>query len=82
MERWKYKLEFEGKLLRELIDGDEIIENVIAIYNQVIRCLQSLKSCMIKRDLSLDCEEEKEKLNCCLSDFYDLCDNARVWIGI
>lgn len=51
MERWKYKLEFEGKLLRELIDGDEIIENIIAIYNQVIRCLQSLKSCMIKRDV-------------------------------
>ena len=27
-------------------------------------------------------DEEQDNLNYYLKDFYDMCDNARVWIGI
>ena len=43
MAEWKYRLEFEGKELRNLINKEEIMENIIAVYNQIIVCLKSWK---------------------------------------
>ena len=108
MSNWKYNLRFEGKMLKELInkEGGETVENVIAIYKQVISCLEYWKkrltkedredweydieemieelqcSCPSTEDENVDYYEEKENLNYWLRDFYDMCDNARVWIGI
>lgn len=104
---WKYRLEFEGKLLRELLrKEDETIENIIAIYNQLIICLEKWKRRLLKSDKedweyeienmiedlqcacpdaeddSLNYKDEEENLNYYLRDFYDMCDNARVWIGV
>lgn len=105
MANWKYNLRFEGKALRELINKEdgETIENVIAIYKQIISCLEYWKKRLLesdKEDWEYDIEEmiedlqcacsdvkddyyeEKENLNYYLRDFYDMCDNARVWIGV
>lgn len=106
MTEWKYKLEHHGKILREYINNKQTIENVIAIYNQMIACLERLKEILKKEDKEdwkydietmiddLQCaipdledeelcyEDEEENLNYYLEDFYDLCDGARVWIGI
>ena len=108
MNNWKYNLGFEGKALRELInkEGGETIENIIAIYNQIVRCLEYWKkrlsesdkenweydietmiedlkcACPNIEDNTLSYDEEEENLNYYLRDFYDMCDNARVWIGI
>lgn len=103
---WKYKLEFEGKALRELINKEETIENIVAIYNQIITCLETWKKRLLKTDKEdweynieemiedlqcacpdiedgdLDYYDEQENLNYYLRDFYDMCDNARVWIGV
>ena len=105
MTEWKYKLDFEGKVLRSLINKEETIENIIAIYNQIVVCLESWKRRLCEpdkedweydiesmiEDLQCACpdvednngyDEEQDNLNCYLKDFYDMCDNARVWIGI
>lgn len=106
MAKWKYELGAEGKILREMIDGEETIENVISIYNQLIKCLKyCLKQLSAKDkeffeydfesmiedfecarpesdDEEIDYYDERDNLNYCLRDFYDLCDSARVWIGI
>lgn len=108
MGKWKYKLEGEGKQLRELIDeGDLTLETVIAVYNQMITCLKLLKVKLIgrdKNDLSYEIDsmiedyqlacpedadskiydyyEEEDNLNFNLREFYDFCDDNRVWIGL
>lgn len=106
MAEWKYRLEFEGKTLRSLINKEETMENIIAIYKQIILCLELLKNrlrgddkkeyeydiesmigdlecaCPDVEDDSLVYKEEQDNLNCYLSDFYDMCDSARVWIGL
>ena len=104
---WKYRLEFAGKELRRLInDGGETLENIVAIYKQMIACLERWKKILRKsdkenweyaietmiddlecaypdlEDKSLNYHEEEENLNYYLRDFYDLCDAARVWIGV
>lgn len=108
MKNWKYNLRFEGKVLRELInkEGGETIENIIAIYKQIISCLEHWKKRLLEsdkedweyvietmiEDLQCACpdiednilsyKEEEANLNYYLRDFYDMCDNARVWVGI
>lgn len=107
MTNWKYKLDPYGQVLRELInkEGGETIENIISIYNQIIKCLEYWKKRLSDADKedweydietmiedlqcacpdiedNLDYEEEEENLNYYLRDFYDMCDNARVWIGV
>lgn len=106
MTEWKYKLEYHGKLLREYIKKEQTVENIIAIYRQMIVCLERWKEILKKEDKEyweynidtmiedLQCatpdledeelcyEDEEENLNYYLGDFYDLCDAARVWIGV
>lgn len=105
MTEWKYRLEFEGKNLRSLINKEETIENIVAIYDQLILCLKHWKNRLRKSDKEdweydietmiedLECacpsiednngyDEEQENLNYYLRDFYDMCDAARVWIGV
>lgn len=106
MLEWKYRLEYEGKTLRSLINKEETMENIIAIYNQIILCLEHLKNrlreddkeeyeydiesmiedlqcaCPDMEDNSLVYKEEQDNLNYYLGDFYDMCDSARVWIGV
>lgn len=107
MKKWKYRLEDEGKQLRKLInEGNETLETVIAVYNQIVVCLKSLKfkligadkinlqyniDCMIE-DFQIACPEsdteiynyydEEDNLNYNLREFYDFCDDNRVWIGL
>jgi len=107
MRKWKYKLEVEGKQLRKLIDeGNETLDTVIDVYNQMIVCLKSLKlkligtdkinlpyniDCMIE-DFQAACPEldteiynyydEEDNLNYNLREFYDFCDDNRVWVGL
>lgn len=106
MTKWKYKLGFEGKTLRSLVrKEEETIENIIAIYNQIIVCLKSWKKRLHEsdkenweydielmiEDLQSDCpnveenngyDEERDQINYYLRCFYDMCDDARVWIGM
>lgn len=107
MANWKYRLEYSGKNLRNLInDGGQTLENIVAIYNQIITCLEYLQKRLTKSDIdiwkdeienmieelrcecpdlqdeSLEYADEEENLNYHLRDFYDLCDAARVWIGV
>ena len=106
MEKWKYKLEDEGRRLRQLIDESDLtLETVIAVYNQMITCLKLLKvklSGRDKNDLSYEIDsmiedyrlacpedtdvynyyEEEDNLNFNLREFYDFCDDNRVWIGL
>lgn len=107
MGKWKYKLEDEGKQLRKLInDGDETLETVIAVYNQIINCLKSLKMKLVGvdkvnlqysidsmvEDFQMTCPEadtdiynyydEEDNLNFNLREFYDFCDDNRVWVGL
>lgn len=105
MAEWKYRLEFEGKELRSLINKEETMENIITVYNQIIVCLKSWKKQLLKpdkddweydiesmiEDLQCACPdiennngyyEEQENLNYYLRDFYDMCDVAKVWIGV
>ena len=45
--------------------------------------IEDLKcACPSTEDNTLSYDEEEENLNYYLRDFYDMCDNARVWIGI
>ena len=69
MNNWKYNLGFEGKALRELInkDGGETIENIIAIYNQIVRCLEYWKKRLSESDKEnweYDIETMIEDLKC------------------
>ena len=111
MKDWKYKLESEGKALRKLINKEEkTIENVIAIYEQLIVCLETWEKKLSESDKDvwgygiqtliedlqyacpdMESEEESEELsyknesenlNYFLRDFYDMCDGARVLVGI
>ena len=106
MVEWKYRLEFEGKSLRNLINKEETIENIVAIYKQLIVCLESWKKRLKESDKedweydietmiedlqcaypdleddTLNYKEEEENLNYYLRDFYDMCDSARVWVGV
>lgn len=107
MSNWKYRLDPYGQILRELINKEdgETMENIVAIYNQLIKCLECWKKKLLKSDKEnwkydietmiddLQCAypdlenedldyDEEEKLNYYLRDFYDMCDSARVWIGV
>ncbi len=108
MAKWKYKLEDEGKRLRDLIDdGDSTLETVISVYKQMIVCLKLLKIKLVGidknnmgyeidpmiEDYQIACPEEadskfydyydeEDNLNFNLREFYDFCDDNRVWIGL
>ena len=74
MTNWKYKLELEGKLLRQLIDKEETIENIIAIYNQLVVCLKVLKKKLSKTDrgiLEYDIDSMIDDLECASPDIDD-----------
>lgn len=50
MGNWKYTLCVEGKILRNLINKEETIENIVEIYSQMIKCLETWKSRLAKTD--------------------------------
>lgn len=77
MGRWKYKLEDEGRQFRKLInDGDETLETIIAVYNQVINCLKSLKMKLIGADkINL-----KYNIDSMIEDFQTACPEANMEI--
>ena len=72
---WKYRLEFEGKLLRELLHKEEeTIENIIDIYNQLIICLEKWKRRLLKsdkEDWEYEIENMIEDLQCACPDVED-----------
>ena len=107
MNKWKYTLQLEGEALRFLITKEKkTLENIIAIYKQIIVCLETWKKRLLESDREdweyrieamiddlrcacpdveegvLSYSEAEETLNCYLDDFYDMCDEARVWIGV
>lgn len=107
MEKWKYSLAGNGKKLRELINNrEETVENIIAVYKQMRRCLMEIKTILKKKDYDyfkddindlldwcyidtpeisddfLEYEDAEICLNLRLEEFYDLCDAARVWLGV
>lgn len=86
MKKWKYELEDEGKQLRKLMnEGNETLETVIAVYNQMVVCLKSLKLKLIGADkinlqYNIDCMIEDFQTACPESDteiynYYDEEDN-------
>ena len=50
MNKWKYKLEFQGRELRELLDKDDTMTTIVEVYNQVEVCLKSLLKMLVPRD--------------------------------
>lgn len=66
MKKWKYKLEDEGKHLRKLIDeGNETLKTVIAVYNQMVVCLKSIKFKLTRSDeINL-----QYNIDCMIEDF-------------
>lgn len=70
MKKLKYKLENEGKYLRKLIDdGDESLNTIVSIYNQMVICLKSLKLKLIGADkINL-----QYNIDCMVEDFQTAC---------
>ena len=108
---WNYRLEAEGKKLREFVDGDETFENSAACIDQLRVCCKRVMDALRGRDKEYyydDFEElyelmdgeadvlrtnpseifeweftgATELVNERLREFYDLCDAARVWVGL
>ena len=44
--------------------------------------MEDLEIACPENDPDFDYEEQKENLNCYLTDFYNLCDTMRVWVGL
>ena len=108
MAKWKYKLEDEGKQLRKIInEGEQTLDTIISVYEQIIVCLKFLKTKLVEtdkidlqydidsmiEDYQLACPEEadekfydyhkeEENLNFNLREFYDFCDDNRIWVGL
>lgn len=106
MSNWKYKLEFQGSKLRELLNKDDTITTIVEVYKQMDVCLKLLLKILVPSDseewkddieclieeIQMSCpdindpeliyNDEEAILNRHLKDFYDLCDNMRVWIGL
>ena len=64
MAEWKYSLESDGKQLRELMNKDETIGTIIAVYKQMITCLEHLRN----RLNSKDKEELEYNIACMIDD--------------
>ena len=74
VKNWKYNLESEGKILRGLINKEETLENVIAVYEQLIICLKVLKTRLTdpdKKEWGYDIEAMIEDLQCACPDLAD-----------
>lgn len=94
MAEWKYK-SVNGYKLRELIQtGDESETNCEAILKHLIKCYQEIQKCMKMDEYWFDNEVDElqddidcaafdtETVNFHLSNFYDTCDQLRVWVSI
>lgn len=75
MKHWKYDLGTEGEVLRSLIENEnekESIENIIAVYNQLIRCLNTwkgkLRNDKNKKDWEYDIDLIIEDFRCACPD--------------
>ncbi len=111
MAEWKYKLETQGKQLREFIDGDTTFENALNIIGSLRECCKTLMKRMgyetekpgayaesfYELDMELEntqdnltnyqddyatTEDIESEVNYYLNEFYNLCDNAKVWVGL
>ena len=74
MANWRYKLEREGKILRELINDAETMGDIVAIYKQLIICLESWKKKLLnidKEDWEYEIETMIEDLEYACPDFED-----------
>ena len=69
MNKWKYKLESQGRKLRELLDKDDTITTIVEIYNQMEVCLKSLLKMLVPRDL----EEWKYDIESMIEDIQMAC---------
>lgn len=108
---WNYRLEEQGKQLREFVDGDLTLENCAKTIDQLRVCCKNIMDQMGNEDKDysyndfeelyelMDGEADilrnnpselfeigftggQELVNERLTEFYDLCDSARVWIGL
>nr|WP_298061009.1 hypothetical protein [uncultured Blautia sp.] len=75
MKHWKYDLGTEGEVLRSLIENEnETIENIIAIYNQLIKCLEVWKGKLRNEDSKKDWEYDIDLI---IEDFRCACPDSR-----
>lgn len=96
MARWKYTLN-SGPALREAIDNEDMTQVVKCLrlcYEELNQMLgredresywSDIEDALVELacfDPNDDEEDNEEMINCWLADFYDFCDDVRVWIGI
>ena len=93
MGRWRYTLKF-GEALRNAIDDENyeaILDALVACFTEINKALpEDYESYELEKDLEEisiikenmeDGEDVEDDINYELSDFYDLCDGLRIWVG-
>lgn len=64
--------------LKHMLNNEDVEEWLYDIESMV----EDLETACPEPDPDFDYEEQEENLNYYLNDFYNLCDNMRVWIGL
>lgn len=94
MSKWNYKLAL-GFKLRELINNDDNPEdNCQEMLNTLLKCYVDIQKKLEVDEYWFDNEKEElqddidcaafdeETVNYHLNNFYDTCDQLRVWVGL
>lgn len=93
MARWRYTLKF-GEALRNAIhdeDYEAVLDALVACFTELHKALpedydeyeleNDLEDITIIKENMEDGDDVEDDINYELSDFYDLCDGLRVWVG-
>lgn len=96
MAHWTYTLRW-GKTLREAItaeDTEMVVKSLIACYRELLNKLSEEDKEWCEEDITLAIDsldyidrmgvedEDEDEINDHLEEFYDLCDELRVWIEV
>ena len=92
MANWNYTCK-NGKALRNTIDG----ENTVKILKALINCYEEIRSMLKEDDSLYDSDievsiydiqdrlnggdTEEDDVDILLEEFYDLCDEVRIWVA-
>ena len=92
MANWNYTCK-NGKTLRNAIDG----ENTVKVLKALINCYEEIRSMLTEDDSLYDSDidvsiydiqdrlnggdTEEDDVDILLEEFYDLCDEVRIWVA-
>lgn len=89
MGKWNFTLRF-GKNLREAIEAEDVElvrKCLIACYRELLNKMDEENRDYYESDIedtifNLENFDEDEDVDDYLSEFYDICDDVRAWVGI